>query len=550
MDTIQPRMRWWGWGEDGNDGPVKPGAKVILSKHCGWPAGVDRPHVGLEDVALPESALTDQVRARLGEVVGEEFVRDDRATRISHAAGRSLPDLIRLRAGRLTSAPDAVVYPASTAEADALLAVCAEQSVAVVPFGGGTSVVGGVDAVRGEFSAVVSISLTRLDQVIDIDEESLTATVQAGVFGPDLEETLQARGFTLAHYPQSFEFSTVGGWVATRSAGQQSTGYGRIDENVHGLRVATPAGPVELRTTPATAAGPNPRQLFVGSEGTLGIITEATLRIRRVPSAVQADSWFFPDFASGTAALREMEQSGLHLDIARLSDINETAFGLAQLGSELQRKGVLAYLRARGITTPCLLVVRYDGVQSDVRARRTQGRAIVRRHKGVNLGSVPETSWEKHRFSTPYLRDQLLREGMIVETMETSAPWSKVEELHDSISAAIEDEMAERGAPAFVLCHVSHLYSSGCSLYYTVFAKQQVGAEIDQWKALKSAASDAIIAGGGTITHHHAVGTDHAPWLPAETGQVWLRMLRAAKAEVDPTGIMNPGKLMNGPDRL
>lgn len=550
MDNTEPRMRWWGWGEDGNDGPVKPGAKVILSKHCGWPAGVDRPHVALEDVSLPETTLTDTVRARLAETVGEEYVRDDRATRISHAAGRSLPDLIRLRAGQLASAPDAVVYPATTAEVDALLTVCAKESVAVVPFGGGTSVVGGIDAVRGEFSAVVSISLARLDKIVDIDEESLTARVRAGVFGPDLEEALQARGFTLAHYPQSFEFSTVGGWVATRSAGQQSTGYGRIDENVYGLRASTPAGPVELRTTPATAAGPNPRQLFVGSEGTLGIITEATLRIRRMPQAVQADSWFFPDFASGTAALREMEQSGLQLAIARLSDVNETAFGLAQLGSQLQRKGVLAYLRARGITTPCLLVVRYDGTQSEVPARRSQGRSIVRKRGGVNLGAVPETSWEKHRFSTPYLRDQLLREGMIVETMETSAPWSTVEELHESISAAVEAEMADRGTPAFVLCHVSHLYAAGCSLYYTVFAKQQVGAEIAQWKALKSAASDAIVAGGGTITHHHAVGTDHAPWLPAETGQLWLRMLRAAKAEVDPSGIMNPGKLMHGPSSL
>ena len=550
MDRTVPRMRWWGWGEDGHDGPVKPGAKVMLSKHCGWPAGVDRPHAALEDVSLPEPRLSPDVRARFVKTVGEDFVRDDHAVRVSHAAGRSLPDLIRLRSGRLTTAPDAVLYPASNAEVDALLAVCTEESVAVVPFGGGTSVVGGIDALRGEFSAVASISMARLDRIVDIDEESLTATVQAGVFGPDLEEALQARGFTLAHYPQSFEFSTVGGWVATRSAGQQSTGYGRIDENVFGLRCSTPNGPVELRTAPATAAGPNPRQLFVGSEGTLGIITEATVRIRRVPKAVRADSWFFPDFASGSAALREMEQSGLNLDIARLSDVNETAFGLAQLGSELQRKGVLAYLRARGITTPCLLVVRYDGTASDVRARRSQGRSIVRRHKGVNLGAVPETSWEKHRFSTPYLRDQLLREGMIVETMETSAPWSKVNELHDTITAGIEKAMADRGTPAFVLCHVSHLYATGCSLYYTVFAKQQVGAEIAQWKALKSAASDAIVAGGGTITHHHAVGTDHAPWLPAETGQTWLRMLRAAKAEVDPTGIMNPGKLMNGPDRL
>ncbi|QUL78848.1 FAD-binding oxidoreductase [Brevibacterium sp. SMBL_HHYL_HB1] len=549
MDT-QSRMRWWGWGEDGHDGPVKPGAKVILSKHCGWPAGVDRPHVALEEVSLPESRLTDEMRARLAETVGEDFVRDDHATRVSHAAGRSLPDLIRLRTGRLSSAPDAVVYPAAGAEVDALLAVCAEESVAVVPVGGGTSVVGGIDAVRGGFSAVVSISMARLDQILDIDEESLTATVQAGVFGPELEERLQSRGFTLGHYPQSFEFSTVGGWVATRSAGQQSTGYGRIDENVHGLRCSTPSGPIELPTTPATAAGPNPRQLFVGSEGTLGIITEATVRIRRVPKAVRADSWFFPDFASGTAALREMEQSGLQLAIARLSDVNETAFGLAQLGSGLQRKGVLTYLRARGITTPCLLVVRYDGSAAEVRARRSQGRSIVRRHKGVNLGAVPETSWEKHRFSTPYLRDQLLREGMIAETLETSVPWSKVEDLHETISAEIEREMAERGTPAFVLCHVSHLYASGCSLYYTVFAKQQVGAEIAQWKALKSAAGDAIVAGGGTITHHHAVGTDHGPWLPAETGQRWLRMLRAAKAEVDPAGIMNPGKLMNGPATL
>src|SRR5699024_10122026 len=248
-----------------------------------------------------------------------------------------------------------------------------------------------------------------------------------------------------------------------------------IDDNVHGLRCSTPSGPIELPTTPATAAGPNPRQLFVGSEGTLGIITEATGRIRRVPKAVRAASWFFPDFASGIAALREMEQSGLQVAIARLSDVNETAFGLAQLGSELQRKGVLVYLRARGITTPCLLVVRYDGSAAEVRSRRSQGRSIVRRHKGVNLGAVPETSWEKHRFSTPYLRDQLLREGMIAETLETSAPWSKVEDLHETISADIEKEMADRGTPAFVRCHVLHRSAAGCPVDHTVVAEHRGG---------------------------------------------------------------------------
>lgn len=550
MDNTQPRMRWWGWGEDGNDGPVKPGAKEMLTKTCGWPKGVDRPPVDLTAVQLPNPSLAVDARRRFEELLGADFVRDDHATRVSHAAGRSVPDLIRLRSGQLPFAPDAVLYPASDDEVDELLGICQDERIAVVPFGGGTSVVGGIDAFRPNFRSCVCISLARLDQVIDIDEESLTVTVQAGVFGPDLEDRLQAEGFTLGHFPQSFEFSTVGGWVATRSAGQQSTGYGRIDENVFGLRCSTPSGPIELRPTPATAAGPNPRQMLVGSEGTLGIITQATLRIKRLPETTLPDAWFFPDFHSGATALREMEQDGLRPDIARLSDVNETAFGLAQLGSGLQRKGLFTYLRARGITTPCLMVLRYDGHRTEAKLRRNNGRAIARKHKGVSVGVSPETMWEKHRFSTPYLRDQLLTEGIVVETMETAAPWSTIETLHDSIKHDIEKALADRGTPAFVLCHVSHLYTAGCSLYYTVFAQQQEGQEIEQWKALKTAAGDAMLAGGGTITHHHSAGADHAPWLPQETGELWLRMLRAAKAEVDPEGIMNPGKLMNGPTTL
>lgn len=550
MDNTQPRMRWWGWGEDGNDGPIKPGAKKMLTKNCGWPDGVNNPPVELDAVQLPDADLPDDARTRFEELLGAEFVRDDHATRVSHAAGRSLPDLLRLRSADLPFAPDVVLYPASHAEVDALLAICAQERIAVVPFGGGTSVVAGIDAFRPGFRSCVCISLARLDQILDIDEESLTATVQAGVFGPDLEEKLQASGFTLGHFSQSFEFSTVGGWVATRSAGQQSTGYGRIDDNVFGLRCSTPSGPVELRSTPATAAGPNPRQVFVGSEGTLGIITQATLRIKRLPETTLPDAWFFPDFHSGAAALREIEQSGLRPDIARLSDLNETAFGLAQLGSDIQRKGLLAFLRARGVTTPCMLVLRYDGRKADAKSRRAGGRAIARKHQGVTMGGAPETQWEKHRFSTPYLRDQLMTEGVIVETMETAAPWSRIESLHDTIKADIEKAMADRGTPALVLCHISHLYTAGCSLYYTVFAQQQVGQEMEQWKALKTAAGNAMVDNGGTITHHHAAGADHAPWLPRETGELWLRMLRAAKAEADPEGIMNPGKLMNGPSAL
>lgn len=550
MDNTQPRMRWWGWGEDGNDGPVKPGARAMLADACGWPDGVDNPPVALEDVQLPVSALPSSVRERFESAVGAAYVRDDHATLVSHAAGRSYPDLVRLRSGDVPFGPDAVLYPAASEEVDQLLAICHEERIAVVPFGGGTSVVGGIDAFRPGFDNCVCISLARLDQILAIDEESLTATVQAGVFGPDLEKKLQAKGFTLGHFPQSFEFSTVGGWVATRSAGQQSTGYGRIDENVFGLRCSTPTGVVELSSVPASAAGPNPRQVFVGSEGTLGIITEATLRIKRRPETTLPDAWFFPDFASGAAALREMEQSGLHPDIARLSDINETAFGLAQLGSELQRKGLLTYLRARGIKTPCLMALRYDGRKSEAKARKSAGRAIAKKHKGVASGGMPETMWEKHRFSTPYLRDTLLTHGMLVDTMETAAPWSKIEELHESIRSEIEHALRAQGTPGFVLCHVSHLYTAGCSLYYTVFAQQQPDDVMGQWKALKTAAGDAMIAGGATITHHHGCGADHAPWMFQENGEMWVRMLRAAKTEVDPAGIMNPGKLMNGPEAL
>lgn len=550
MDCTQPRMRWWGWGEDGHDGPVAPGARKLLSKVCGWPRGVNRPPVRLEDVHLPEPELPAAARARLVAVVGEEFVRDDHASRVHHGAGRSLPDLLRLRAGYLPTAPDAVICPASPAEVDALLTICHQEAIAVVAFGGGTSVVGGITAVRADLAGCVSISLARLNDIVTIDEESLTATVRAGVFGPELEEGLQARGFTLGHYPQSFEFSTVAGWVATRSAGQQSTGCGRIDENVLGLRCSTPSGPIELAATPATAAGPDPRQMFLGSEGTLGIITEVTLRIRPLPEATMPDSWFFPDFATGAAALREFEQSGLRPDIARLSDADETAFGLAQLGSEFQRRGVLAYLRARGISAPCLLIVRFDGPTAEARTRRSAARSIARRHQGVGLGSRPEIMWEKHRFSTPYLRDRLLTDGILVETLETAAPWSQIEDLHDTIRTEIEASLAARGTPALVLCHISHLYATGCSLYYTVFARAQEGEETEQWKAMKTAASDAIIAGRATITHHHGTGTDHAPWLSQETGDLWIGMLRAAKAEIDPAGIMNPGKLMDGPSSL
>lgn len=538
------RMRWWGWGTDGHDGPLAAGAEALLRKTTGISDERAEP-VALDDVRLPEISLADDVRAEFAAVVGAGNVRDDRRTRVQHAYGRSYPDLVRLRRGDGSGAPDAVLYPATPGEVAELLKVCAQQHVAVIPFGGGTSVVGGVEALRGEFSAAVSIDLGRLHKIVSTDSKALTATVQAGVYGPDLERQLGERGLTLGHFPQSYEFSTVGGWVATRSAGQASTGYGRIDEDVVGLRVATPVGDVDLRAMPATAAGPNPREIFVGSEGALGIITEATLQVRPKPKAQKFDSYFFPSFEAGAEALRMLEQHHAAPDIARISDEYETEFGLAMAPDKV-RKLALGYLGLRGQHDPCLMVLGYDGSATRVRARIWETRRLLAGTSGAWMGPAPAHVWVKGRFHYPYTRDEAMTRGMLVDTLETATTWDNISVLRNAVTSALHDSLAERGTPAYVMCHISHLYPSGASLYFTYFARQEAGAELAQWGAAKTAAGDAILANGGTITHHHAVGRDHAPWIAAETGDLWLDMLRAAKAEVDPVGIMNPGKLLPG----
>jgi alkyldihydroxyacetonephosphate synthase len=500
--------------------------------------------VALEEVRLPESRLAQPVRGRLARIVGEEHLLDDRAARVGHAAGRSYPDLVRLRTGDLAGAPDAVVEPGSAEQVGDLLAECAEARVAVVPFGGGTSVVGGVDAVADGFPAVVSLDLRRLDGVSRVDRVSLTATLGAGLFGPEAERLLAAEGLTLGHFPQSFEFSTVGGWVATRSAGQASTGHGRIDELVEGVRLVAPAGEVGSRAVPATAAGPDLRELLVGSEGVLGVICEATLRVRPLPVATRYEGWSFRSFAEGCEALRVMEQADASPDVVRLSDEEETrlSMALASTGSTTERIG-RTYLRMRGHEGGCLAIVGFEGDEDEVERRRLHAGALLRAGGGVALGRRPGEAWLRGRYAGPYLRDTLLDHGGFVETLETATSWSNLPVLYAAVGEALKRSLAERGTPPLVMCHVSHLYRSGASLYFTFLARQQ-DDPLAQWRAAKSAACDAIVANGGTITHHHAVGRDHAPWMKAEVGELGLDLIRAAKERLDPAGIMNPGKLL------
>jgi alkyldihydroxyacetonephosphate synthase len=540
-----PRMRWWGWGVDADAMRLPVGAQALIEGGL----GVEQPpapRVELDAVKLPAPRLDVAAREQLAAIVGAENVVDDHLARVAHAAGRSYPDLVRLRSGRV-AAPDAVIYPGGHEEVRALLAFCSEAGLAVVPFGGGTSVVGAVEPEAGHFAAVIAVDLARMSGLIEVDEVSLTARVAPGTTGPELEAALGAYGLTLGHLPQSFEYMTIGGAVATRSAGQASTGYGRIDKQVLGLRLAAPAGELEVRVQPGTA-GPTPavRELVVGSEGTLGIITEATLAVHPAPEVRQYEGWSFKSFAVGVEAFRELEQAGAAGAVARLSDETETMMSLASAGSTggVATRLAQRYLTLRGHEGGCLAILGFEGESDEALDRANRARMLLRSAGGIRLGSRAGAAWEHQRFRAPYLRDELLDRGVMVETLETATTWTNLHRLYAAVADALRASLGER---SLVMCHVSHLYPAGASLYYTFMAAQRRDQEIEQWRAAKTAASDAIVAAGGTITHHHAIGRDHVAWMRAEIGDVGVELLRAVKARLDPRGIMNPGKLLPPP---
>ncbi|HEY3959754.1 MAG TPA: FAD-binding oxidoreductase [Solirubrobacteraceae bacterium] len=540
-----PTMRWWGWGDPTQPAGLPPYALDYLRESVGI-GPRPRPPVALERVEIAPCTLSASSLAALREVVGDDGVRDDHAARVLHAAGKGYPDLVRLRAGEPDGAPDAIVYPCDHAQVRAVLERCARDSIAVVPFGGGTSVVGGVAPLRGEHAGVIALDMRRMGNVVELDRESLTVVAQGGMRAPALERYLGARGLTLGHHPQSFEYVSLGGCAATRSAGQASSGYGSIEKMILGLRLAAPAGDIALAAVPASAAGPELRRLLVGSEGTCGVIDELSLRVRAAPEERIYEGVFFADFAAGVDALRALAQQHAMPDVARLSDVQETRMSLALAGTG-GVKGRLgrAYLGLRGRGDgACLAILGFEGERVEFAIRRKRALDLVRDSGGVRVGRSPGEAWRHGRYSAPYLRDELLTQGVLVETLETATQWSNLRRLHRAVGAAIAAALKGQGTPGLVMCHVSHLYETGASLYFTFIARQREGDELGQWRAVKEAASRAILDGGGTITHHHAIGRDHAPWLEREVGSEGVAALRALKGELDPSGIMNPGKLL------
>ncbi|MBZ6288365.1 FAD-binding oxidoreductase [Streptomyces olivaceus] len=526
-------MLWNGWGDPARATPLPDTVTGLLREMLGVEPR-DRA-LPLEEIDVPESPLGEAARRALESAVGDrpEHVRTDAGTRIRHTRGKSTPDLLRMRTGDTADAPAAVVLPDGHDEVLAVLDACAEHGLSVVPFGGGTSVVGGLaPQLRGAF---VALDLRRMNRLLELDEISRTARLQPGLRAPEAEALLAERGYTLGHFPQSYEWATIGGFAATRSSGQASAGHGRFDEMVLGLTLATPGGTLVTGSAPRSAAGPDLRQLVLGSEGAFGVITSVTVRVRPAPRVRRYEGWRFASFDEGAAALRRLAQDGPLPTVLRLSDEAETLIGLAQpdaVGASLDRQDA-----------GCLAVVGFEGTEEDTAHRREGAAAVLRALGGTFAGEEPGERWAHGRYSAPYLRDSLLDAGALAETLETATYWSRLPALYSAVRDALTATLTEAGTPPLVMCHISHVYENGASLYFTVVSAQGDDA-VTHWARAKHAASEAILAAGGTITHHHGVGTDHRDWYVREAGPLGVQALRAVKRSLDPAGLLSPGVLL------
>ncbi|HEV7888692.1 MAG TPA: FAD-binding oxidoreductase [Acidimicrobiales bacterium] len=517
------RRSWWGWGwEDEALTPEQSGnLAAAVAARLGVEVDVATPPA-LSDIGLPPPRVhPPDALARL--------CSTDPYDRASHTYGKSFRDIVRGFAGDFDAAPSFVAYPESEADVVALLDWCADTNAHATPYGGGSSVVGGV-----ECAGAVSIDMTRMDRVLEIDRVSRAARIQAGALGPVLEEQLRPEGYTLRHYPQSFEFSTLGGWLATRSGGHFATNYTHIDDFCQSLRVVTPAGISESRRLPGSGAGPSPDRLFLGSEGTLGIITEAWMRMQDRPVHKASAGVRFGSFTEGAAAARAIGQAALFPANCRLLDPGEA-------------------MTAAGVTTgEALLVLGFESADHPVDAWMARAVELVQDHGGTLPEGVRTSSdtrpdaagaWRGSFLRAPYSRDALVAMGMVVETFETAVTWDRFGDLHGTVTAAVEKALAEVCGGGWVTCRFTHVYPDGPAPYFSVIAPGRRGSQIAMWDEVKSAASEALLAAGGTITHHHAVGRDHRPWYDRQRPEPFAAALRAAKSALDPAGVLNPGVL-------
>jgi alkyldihydroxyacetonephosphate synthase len=521
------RWKFWGWGleGDGLDAAEERRLLGFYRQHLNLADGARRPPPAVEEIALPAPRLRPP--AGLAAICTSEPYE-----RLLHSHGKSFPDAVRSFARDFGHAPDVVARPGSEAEIDALLQWAADVNAAVIPFGGGSSVVGGVEPAVGErFAATISLDLRGLDRLLEVDRTSRAARVQGGMLGPALERALRPHGLTLRHFPQSFEFSTVGGWIATRSGGHFATLYTHIDDFVESLRVVTPAGTLESRRLPGSGAGPSPDRLMIGSEGALGVITEAWLRLQDRPTFRAGAALAFDDFLVGARAVRAVAQAGLYPSNLRLVDAAECRVNGVNDGSH------------------ALLVLAFESADHSVDGWQARALELVRDHGGRLLPDDAEAqAWRTAFIRMPYAREVQVPAGIIADTFESAITWDRFEAFHAQVKRATEAAIREAtGRPGVVTCRFTHVYPDGPAPYFTFHAHGRPGALIESWRHIKQRASDALIAAGGTITHHHAVGRDHMAWYQQQRPALFGAALAAAKVMLDPAGILNPGVLVPAP---
>jgi alkyldihydroxyacetonephosphate synthase len=549
MVAAMPAMMWWGWGDPGvsfthEDKPaLRPFLQRALDLDVARPA--ERP-VAFDALDVPEPSISPELA---GALPGE--VSTDPIDRLVHARGKSLRDLVRHRQGEVGRLPDVVVRPADEQEVAAVMRAAIDNDAVLIPFGGGTSISGSLEASADEHRTVISLDLSKLRRVLAIDAPSGLARVQPGAFGPDLERQLNAQGWTLGHFPDSFTHSTLGGWIATRSSGMQSDRYGDIADLTRAVRVVTPAGLLVTRPVPSSSTGPSVREMVLGSEGRLGVITEATVHVRRLPARRAILGYLFPTWADGLAAMQDIAASEASPSVTRVSDEKETAFSFATrkdptLLDRLKSTALTTYLKRRrhiDLEAMALAFIGYEGPTRHVAAQRESTEEIVKRHGGLGIGASPGELYDQKKFDTPYIRDFLLDRGTLADVSETSAPWSRLTTVYDTVMAAAHGAFDELRVKGYIMCHLSHSYHAGACLYFTFAFTPSDPDGLAQYDRVKSAIQQAFMDSGATLSHHHAVGTEHSRWLEEDISAPGVAMLQALFSGVDPGANLNPGKI-------
>ena len=554
MEADIRHMKWWGWGyEDVTfDDSNKPELWPYLKRELGVDEIRWEKPVAFEDVTLPEQKNNEAFLAAIGAGLGEGQVVDDKKSRLVHAAGKSFRDLWLMRHGQVQFAPDCVVYPDTEEDVALVVRAAHEHGVVLVPFGGGSNIAGClVPSDRGG-RMVVSLDMCRMHRVLEVDRYSLTARIQPGVYGQHLEDQLAEHGVTLGHFPDSFLHSTLGGWVATRSAGMQSDIYGKIEDMVISLRMVTPSGTIITRTVPKSSNGIDIKHLCIGSEGILGVITEVVVQVHHKPEKEDWYGWLFPDFKSGLDAIHECHRGDCMPTVTRLNDPKKTALSFAFKHPKTGIKDKIAKafkwyignVKKIDFNQCCLMVVKYEGTPQAFNRIKNRVTAIYKKHRGVCLGAEPGRSFAKVKFDFPHLRDYVMDRSIMADVSETATTWDNLRTLHESGLADVEQAIKDTGVDAWVGCHLSHSYRTGASLYFTFGCLQREGREIEQYLYVKKAAEDAFMKNGGTLSHHHAVGTEHLPWVEEDLSPTGLKAVKALKAGLDPNDIMNPGKII------